>query len=56
VVRAMKERDQAKNGLEVEWVDTELYMNNGLWNRPLAADDALEKQRMDSLCIGPICL
>jgi hypothetical protein len=38
-----KERDQVKNDLEAEWVDAKLYLNNGLQNRPLIADDTLEK-------------
>jgi hypothetical protein len=52
----MKERYQVENDLEVEWVDTKLYLNNGLWNFPLVVDDALEKQGLDSLHLGPIYL
>jgi hypothetical protein len=39
----LKERDQVEDDLEAEWVDTKLCLNNGLWNRPLVADDTLEK-------------
>jgi hypothetical protein len=39
----MKERDQVENDLEVEWVDTELCLNNELQNRPPTIDDMLEK-------------
>jgi hypothetical protein len=52
----MKERDQAENDLEAEWVDTELCLNNWMQNRPLAVDDAPEKYGLDSLYTGLICL
>ena len=52
----MNEGDQAKDNLEVEWVDTELCMYNGLWNCTFASDDAPEKQGLDSLQSNPICL
>jgi hypothetical protein len=39
----MKERDQAEDELEAEWVDIELCLNNGLCNRPLIVDDAPKK-------------
>jgi hypothetical protein len=39
----MKERYKAENDLEAEWVDTKLYLNNGMQNRLLATDDAPEK-------------
>jgi hypothetical protein len=54
----MKERDQAENDLEAEWVeekDTELCLNNALRNRLLAADDAPEKQGLDSLHLVCLC-
>jgi hypothetical protein len=44
---SIKERVQAKNDLEAEWVDTELYLNNELQNCPLATYDAPEKQYLD---------
>jgi len=39
----MKERDQATNDLNVEWVDTKLCLDNALWNRSLVVDDTPEK-------------
>jgi hypothetical protein len=40
---SMKEGDQLENDLKAKWVDIELYLNNGLWNRLLPADDAPKK-------------
>ena len=52
----MNEGDQAKDNLEVEWVDTELCIYNGLWNCTFASDNAPEKQGLDSLQPNPIYL
>lgn len=52
----MKEVDQAENDLEAKGVDTKLFLNNGLWNSMLPSDDVSEKQGLDSLRLGPICL
>jgi hypothetical protein len=40
----MNKGDQAKDNLEAKWLDTKLYLNNGLWNCTFASDDAPEKR------------
>ena len=50
----MNEGDEAKDNLEVEWLDTKLCLYNGLWDCTFAFDDALEKQGLDSLQPSPI--
>ena len=52
----MKERNQAKDDLKVEGVDTEICLKNGLQNNTLALDDALDKQSLNTLHVGSICL
>ena len=52
----VKERDQAKDDLKVEGVDIEICMNNGPRNSMLALDDVLDKQGLNTLHVGPICL
>jgi hypothetical protein len=53
---SMKERDQAEYDLETKRVNTELCLNNGLWNRSLTTGDTLEKQGLDPLQLGPVYL
>ena len=45
-----------KYDLELKGVDTKLCLNDGLWDGTLALDDVPEKQGLDSLRLGPICL
>ena len=53
---SMKERGQEENEIKAKGVETELCLNSGLWNRSLAADNAPEKQGLDSLKSSPIYL
>ena len=52
----MKERDRAKNDLEVKWMDAELYLTNRMWNYPLVADDTTEKWELNPLQPGLVYL
>jgi hypothetical protein len=45
----MDKGDQVKDNLEAKWLDSELRLNNGMWNCTFASDDASEKQGLNSL-------
>jgi hypothetical protein len=52
----MNEGNQAKDNREEKWLDTELSLNNGMWNCTFASDDVAKKKGMNSLQPNPICL
>lgn len=52
----VKERDQVEDNVKVKGVDIKLYLNNGPRNYTLTLDDAPEKQGLDSLHLGLVCL
>jgi hypothetical protein len=52
----MQKRDQTKDGFNPKEEHYKLYLNNGLENCPLASDDAMEHENLNSLCHGPVRL